>query len=132
MIEFEQKPLRSKSVDLTPMVDMVFLLLIFFLLTSVFSIPRLPVDLPISETAQSQNANVVNLFLVKKDVIRLNDEIVSIEKLPDLLVKELQNNPQREVSLAADRNIPLEQVVRIMDAARRAGARQLSIQAVKN
>ena len=46
MIDFGEHVAERKSLDLTPMLDVVFLLLIFFLLTSIFARPLLPLDLP--------------------------------------------------------------------------------------
>jgi biopolymer transport protein ExbD len=78
--------LREEDVDLTPLVDCVFMLLIFFMVTTVFITSKgLNVDMPKDSTAESKPGKDINLIIEEDGVLELNGEVVSIEALPDQL-----------------------------------------------
>ena len=109
--------------DLTPMIDVVFQLLIFFMVTAVFAItPGLDIKLPEAETAQAPDKE--NLFIVvdQDGNMKLNHKSVTFANLKDELVSKraiLDNTTA--IIIQGDERATHGQIVNIMDIAREVG-----------
>ena len=128
MIEFEEERRlveRSRGPDLTPMIDVVFLLLIFFLLTSYVILPSIQVNLPESETALVNEPAELSLTITEDRRLYLNDEAISENRLEEALRAIFSRNPNGIV-IQSDRRVPFGFVVEIMDLTKRAGAENIS------
>ena len=126
MIDFGGHVRERKNLDLTPMIDVVFLLLIFFMLTSIFAKPLLPLALPEAATGVVAREPEVTITLSENKVY-LNGQDVPMEGLPALLVSMLAGRGDRDISLRSDKSVPFGRVVMIMDIAKQAGAENISI-----
>jgi biopolymer transport protein ExbD len=119
---FEQEQQEKQGLELTPLIDMVFLLLIFFLLTSYYSKPHIPVTLPESERAEWLEESGIMIVIQENNMILLNNwPFTDIELLPELRHLMLQSS-EKEVRLQVDRNVVFDRVVAVMDTAKKAGA----------
>lgn len=122
MINLSMFARKSRSVDMTPMIDMVFLLLIFFLLTSVFAVPSINSDLPASSTEQKTD-KLDSLVTLKADGrVLINETEVAPDELEAALTGIISESTDKVITLAADREVNFESIVKIMDSAVRAGA----------
>lgn len=131
---------ENVEVNLTPLIDVVFLLLIFFMVTTTFDRhARLKVSLPESsaETTQQKDEPLV-LSIDAKGNYFLNDrQIVNqqLDTLKQALRKTIgeKNQDYKDVALVlrADANTPHQSVVRAMDAASQLGMTRLSIATVE-
>jgi biopolymer transport protein ExbD len=129
MIEFDtDRDLIGKSggPDMTPMIDMVFLLLIFFLLTSIILRPVLEVDLPESETAETEETRGTTVSVRENGDLFLNGGETGFDSLPGKLTAALLESGSGSVVVQADRGVDFEVIVRIMDIARRSRADSVS------
>jgi biopolymer transport protein ExbD len=124
--EFDELISREKWPDLTPMIDMVFLLLIFFLLTSFLSRPQVPVALPESEFAEPDKAVEVLVTIDRNGVVYLNGEPTPEEELPAALGRLEAFRSTKEVLIRADREVAFGKVVGVMDSSKKGGARDLA------
>ncbi len=132
---------ESVEVNLTPLIDVVFLLLIFFMVTTTFDRhARLKVSLPESsvKTSQQQKEPLV-LSIDAKGNYFLNDRQLVNQQLNTLKqalqkVIGLHNEDYKDVALVlrADANTPHQSVVRAMDAASQLGLTKLSIATVES
>jgi len=131
---------ESVEVNLTPLIDVVFLLLIFFMVTTTFDRhARLKVSLPESSTkAAQQKSDPLILSIDAKGNYFLNDRQIINQQLATLkqaIQKTLTNDNVniKDVSLVlrADANTPHQSVVRAMDAASQLGLTRLSIATVE-
>ncbi|HBG06137.1 MAG: hypothetical protein A2075_02445 [Geobacteraceae bacterium GWC2_58_44] len=127
MIDFGEHLPEKKALDLTPMIDVVFLLLIFFLITSIFSRPSLPLDLPEAETAQMAGEPDVSVAVKLDGTISLNGRGIALAELYPALHAIYQGKQQRGISLVSDRGVPFGRVVEVMDQAKKAGADSISV-----
>jgi len=121
----------SPILDLTPMVDVVFLLIIFFMVSTTFITLEtgLPVDLPQATTAESQAQGLPTVTVDADGQVYLGGSAISEEALVPALETLLAERNTGVVILRADQNVSHGTTVRIMDAIKRAGAERVAIAA---
>jgi len=124
--EFEESLTSEVGPDLTPMIDMMFLLLLFFLLTSFLARPSIPVTLPETETAEVHEQPEITITLFKDGRILLDNEPVSERSLSRKLQRAYTVSRSREVVIQADRGVVFDRVIRIMDISKKSGAESIS------
>jgi biopolymer transport protein ExbD len=124
--EFDESLEKSSSPDLTPLIDMVFLLLIFFLLTSFLVRPSIQVSLPETETAQVNEDPGISITIKKNGSLLLNGEPVTKEILAISLSTILSNPEQKVVMIQSDKEVRFGLVIEIMDLSKKAGAENIS------
>jgi biopolymer transport protein ExbD len=112
--------------DMTPMIDMIFQLLIFFLLTSFFILPAVSVALPRSRSQQTQPPSALSLTIERDGGLLLAGRRVEMGELQALLATALVQRNDRTVVIQSDRGVPFGRVVQVMEAARDGGAQDIS------
>lgn len=127
---------ESVEVNLTPLIDVVFLLLIFFMVTTTFDRhAKLKVSLPeSSQKATQQQSDPLVLSIDAKGNYFINGRQVvnqSLDTLKQALQKIIGENTDMALVLRADANTPHKAVVRAMDAASQLGLTKLSIATVE-
>ena len=128
-MEFEGLQHNRKVPSLTPLIDIVFLLLVFFMLTAHFVKDEvLDISLPDAESAQQlKDEKFLEVLIKKGGVISINKEIIAKEKIYDYFQKKLPDMDNKQIILRGDTKTELGLVVSIMDAARKAGTKSLDI-----
>lgn len=128
-MQFEGLQRRRKTPSLTPLIDIVFLLLVFFMLTAHFVEDQsLDIALPEAESAISlEESDSLIIVLDEHGQILLNKKPVSLLVLTDTLREAIQERSNKQVILRGDQSTALGLMVKIMDAARKAGAESLDI-----
>jgi biopolymer transport protein ExbD len=127
---------ENVEVNLTPLIDVVFLLLIFFMVSTTFDKhAKLKVSLPESSTkAVKQEGDPLVLSIDAKGNYFLNERQIVNKKLNTLkqaIQKTIGDNKETSIVLRADANTPHQFVVRAMDAASQLGLTKLSIATVE-
>lgn len=118
------------SIDLTAMVDVVFLLIIFFMVSTTFITLEsgLPVDLPQAQSTQAQASGLPTVTITANEEIYLSGVQMSEADLLTSLEGVLADpDSSGVVVLRADRTVPHGLTVRIMDVIKRAGAQRIAI-----
>jgi biopolymer transport protein ExbD len=125
---------RNKGVDLnvTSLVDVLFLLLIFFMLASTFKrAGELELNLPESSTSGPVGvgaaAESVDLVLTEKGTLMLDGGAVTFETLPARLSSLRERRPRAQIMIQAETSVAHGQVVRLLDAVRTAGFKGVGI-----
>ncbi len=120
----------SLGISIAPLIDIVFLLLIFFMLTSHFDIiSGIDIALPdISERGSDQSMDTITVSLDKTGNCYLQKKKVTLKGL-FLQLKELAKEKKINLILNADRDVTHGHVVRIMDLAKKAGINSIIIAA---
>jgi biopolymer transport protein ExbD len=118
------------NFDLTPLIDIIFQLVIFFMITSVFKVaPGIVVDLPTSKSAQTVTTNEIRILAVTELEIYVNKDRTNIEGLKEILLRNIANdgtgNPQ--AILEADKKADYQLVVSVLDAVRQSGITNVSL-----
>jgi biopolymer transport protein ExbD len=117
--------LRFAQLDLIPMIDIVFQLILFFLVSTVFAIlPALQVNLPESETAGAAETGALVITLQADGTLGFNHRPVTLKDLEAAVAGfDTGGTPKNQypVSIEADAKAPSGQVVAIFDVLRKQG-----------
>jgi biopolymer transport protein ExbD len=115
------------SLDMAPLIDVVFQLLIFFMLTSSFSNPALKLDLPKAAEHDQKSPEVLVLSVDKRGTIYVNREQIALDDLKPKLSLKLSHLTDKSIHLQGDKEMPYGLFVQIMDIGRQAGAKQIHV-----
>lgn len=123
---------EDAGLNMTPLIDVVFLLLLFFMVTSTLKDETaLTVDLPQSTASPTPvQKNSLTLVINLEGDYFLNGALLpdsEVEPLMAALQKAAGDNPDPLLNIHADRNVAYEKVVRVMEAARRLGYDHLNV-----
>jgi biopolymer transport protein TolR len=110
------------EINVTPLVDVMLVLLVIFILTAPLLTSAIRLDLPQSQASQAGEApESITLSLTTTGDIFINDKPVSMAELPNALQQVAIQKPQVEVQLRADQAVPYGQVLNLMGLAQQAG-----------
>jgi len=116
------------TLDMAPLIDVVFQLLIFFMLSSTFVVPNLELSLPEVDSSSGPSQQSALVVSVDRDgMIFLNHEPLGRREIRQRLETRLAKQEDKTVNLRMDGSRPHEEFVRLMKELRDAGARQLQI-----
>ena len=119
---------RVSSVTLISFADVIFLLLIFLLISSNFiTHSGIKVNLPSSSTLQNEYNRNISVTITREEDLFVNDISATWENLPTLLNQMLIDDPEQVVVIRADQEIPLKQVVKLLDIAKLSGTNRFFI-----
>ena len=118
--------LKKGQLDIAPLVDVVFLLLIFFMLTSSFIFqPGIKVNLPKAVTSEALHEKSLVILVTNSDVIYLNDRAITSKELNSRL--RIAAKEKKPLLIKADRRASMGKIVEIWDMCRDAGISQINI-----
>lgn len=119
------------GVDLSPMLDVIFQLILFFLVSTTFSaLPAINVNLPESSTSKGVETSSITITAQEDGTLWFNDEQVSVEQLKKLLEEfDTAEVPRNEfpVSISADSNVTNGRIVELFDVIRYGGFSAVSL-----
>ena len=127
-MDFSGRPRTKQELNVAPLIDVVFLLLIFFMLASTFIKPE-AIDLMLEGSSTGGNAaeKMLNIEVVVDGTIRLNGLRLSMPQLETELASRIQGDQTRPVTIKAAAEVPVQTLVSIMDRVRAAGTNNLRL-----
>ncbi|MCS7182461.1 MAG: biopolymer transporter ExbD [Thermoanaerobaculum sp.] len=134
-MRFSRPRSRTPRIDISPLIDVVFQLLLFYAVTTQFVTPeRLKLQLPeakTAETARTPSAQETEILVTSSGAIYLGGQEVSEDRLEGELRGLLKGQTDRSVTIRGDKGAPYGIVMRVLDAARLAGAQHINLVASK-
>lgn len=121
MVKLNKQVSKSFSLDLVPMINVVFLLLIFFMLTSTGIQQYKDIELPRAQSSEELSGQNIVVVVFPDGRISLDKAWVDSESLIIELEKKLQKGKNRSVEIQADKNVPFEVFGKIIENAQSAG-----------
>ena len=126
-VNFTRPKADEPTMELTPMIDVIFQLLIFFMISSSFLYPSLQIQLPkVDDKGNVQSNQHLIVSISPEGEYFINNNLVNKEELEHSLREELSELDQKSVFFRADETVPYKQVVDIMKMANSAGALQFN------
>ncbi len=127
-MEFPRPPRRDVRIDISALIDVVFLRLIFFAVSTTFlESTGLELELPSADTSAAPESRDVTVWIGEEGNLRFDGRDLQLADLETDLKAALEQAERKFVVIMADRNARLEQVVQVMDLARKSGAVGLTI-----
>ena len=119
---------RRPSINITPLIDVMFLLLIFFMVSSTFRDQTgIDITLPEAQTGAQQERAQYTITVTADEVLLFEDDTITQDELKQILGDLVREEPDAVVTLSADEASPWQAVVRVIDTAREVGSTQLII-----
>jgi len=128
MLHLPPKEQPRININLAALIDIVFLLLIYFLLTSNFiEQDSLNIQLPKVETTGMLGQDHIVIKIDNNGNYFLDELQITEKYLARILASRLRNSKDRSVLVKADRRVVYDRVIRVMDLAKKSGARKLML-----
>ena len=117
------------EINVTPLLDLAFVLLIIFMITTPLLESSMNLVIPSSATANGpiSKADVQTISIDRDGVIRLNTEALDVETVSNRLLQLKGANPELAVLIRPDRDLPVQRLVAVMDAVQHAQITKVGI-----
>ncbi|MBG9389233.1 ExbD/TolR family protein [Caenimonas aquaedulcis] len=125
-LERTQGPQPMSDINMTPLVDVMLVLVVIFIITAPLLASSIRLDLPRTDAARPSDApKFVTVVLDKSGQAFIDDKPLAAAPLAARFAQAARENPDMEVQLRADRSVPYGRVVEVMGAAQKAGLNRI-------
>lgn len=126
----KRKPDEEWEINITPMLDIVFIMLIFFIVTTSFvREPGINPDRPLAETAKAKERANILIAVSSADQVWMNNRAVALHGIRQLVEAARTENPLSSVVIVADQGASTGLVLDLMDNVRAAGVTSIALAA---
>ncbi len=132
MKKFRRKKAVSIKLDIAPLIDVMFMLLLFFLLASSFLNPSILLNLPNAGNNEKINKKSIIISIDDKENIYINRDLIELKDFEITLAKKIKYSPEKKIIFQGDENILYKKFVKILDIIKRSGAKEVAIAHKKN
>lgn len=130
-MRFRERTDTEQRVDISPLIDMVFILLIFFMVSTTFvKDMKLDLNRPSASTATAASTKAIRLYIDKAGDVYMDGQPVRVWVIQSRLRDRLASSTEQQVLVVTDDQVPAGRLVEIVDQARRAGARDVGVATV--
>lgn len=132
-VTFSRRQRRKPAeLNMSPLIDMIFILLIFFVVTTSF-VREAGVDVqrPVAQTAETKDSTNIVIAITADNFVVVESKPIDVRSVQSYMERFLMQNPNGSVVLAADRNSRSGLVIQVLDSCRLAGVKNLSVAAKK-
>ncbi len=127
-MDFEGRSRIHAHLDIAPLIDIVFLLLVFFMLTSTFMTPEaIDLELPESSSATVTNVTPIVVALNPAGQLTLNGSNIQLDALRAAMEPLIQADTDAAITLKSDARTEVQQLLRVMDEIRAAGGTNIAL-----
>jgi len=128
MRDHSQKQEEDAEINMTPMLDIVFIMLIFFIVTAVFvKEAGISVNKPEAESALIQKQVSILIAVTPTDKVFINRQEIKVEDVRTTVEKLHAENPKGSIAIQADERAKAGIVLKVYDAIRKAGVERIAI-----
>lgn len=131
-MRYREKKDDLQAIDITPMIDMVFILLIFFMVSTTFvKDMKLDLDRPAASSAVTASTKAIRLYIDSNGDTFLDGEPVQVWVIQSRLRDQLKTMTSKAVLVITDDGVPAGKLVEVVDQARLAGATDVGVATVE-
>lgn len=132
-MEFERRERFARHIDLTALVDIVFHLMVFFMLTTSFAVVQ-SMELTLPSEAKSAPAatqmKLMRILIAQGGAVTVDERPVTIDSLQMLLADRIGNDPDTNVVIYTAQGVSVQQLVSVLDLVYFAGGRNVQVDKV--
>ena len=131
-IRQKKRSQEKAEIKIAPLIDMVFILLIFFIVTTSFvSETGISIEKPSATTGKDLQGETLFVGVTSSGEIYVSGQRIGLFTLKPILENKLRNQPKLSVVLVADKTVPAEVIVRVMDEVRLSGINKIALSTKK-
>jgi len=134
MLDIDEFPIKRKetTLNLTAMIDIIMVLLLFFISTTTFSKLGVKINQPVSSQSRSvERRDISEIGIASNGTLYYENQEISKEDLRDLIFMLLKVNPDTVMILNPDKDTPTQFLITVLDVCKEAGIQKISIAAKK-
>jgi biopolymer transport protein ExbD len=129
-MKFKRNLTAKHNIDMIPMIDVVFQLILFFLVSTTFAmLPGISLNLPESSTTEAAEITPLSVTIINRDELYLNKDKIPFDHLESALVNiytEEQFKTQN-ITLEADESVPYGLIIEVLDILRKSGFQNINL-----
>ncbi|NOZ09647.1 MAG: biopolymer transporter ExbD [Gammaproteobacteria bacterium] len=127
-MDFEGRARIHSHLDIAPLIDIVFLLLVFFMLTSTFLVPQaIELKLPESSSSDAADTTSITVSLDQAGQLALNGERIALGQLRMAIEPLLKQDTESAITLKSDAHAEVQLLLKVMDELRAAGGSNIAL-----
>jgi len=131
-MRFKQKSQNVDNIDVSPLIDMVFILLIFFMVTTTF-VKDMKVDLnrPSASSASLASQKVIRVYIDNAGEIYIDNQSVKLWAIQSKLRDLLRTSSEKSILVVTDSDIAVSNLIDVVDECRMSGAKDIAVSTTK-
>ena len=127
-MRYQENEEIDRQIDMSPLIDMVFILLIFFMVTTTFvKDMKLELNRPSASSGEAASSKSTRVFIDKFGDIYLDDQSVRLYTLQSKLRDTLRASTEKTVLVVTDESVPAKRVLEVIDQIKLAGATDVGV-----
>ena len=127
-MRYRKRKQDEATVDISPLIDMVFILLIFFMVTTTFvKDMKLDLNRPSASTATSASTKSIRIFIDKYGDVYIDNQPVRVYVLQSKLRDMLRTSTDKSLLVVTDENVAAKIVIEVVDQCKLAGAKDVGV-----
>jgi len=127
-MRFRRKEQTVDHIDVSPLIDMVFILLIFFMVTTTFvKDMKLDLNRPGAASSSLVNEKVIRVYIDSNREIYIDNQLIKVWAIQSKLRDLLRISAQKAVLVVTDSEIPVESVIDVIDECKMSGAEDVAV-----
>lgn len=131
-MRLRRKDQTVDHIDVSPLIDMVFILLIFFMVTTTFvKDMKLDLDRPSAASASLVNEKVIRVYIDGNREIYIDNQPIQVWAIQSKLRDLLRSSTSKAVLVVTDTEIPVESLIDVIDECKMSGAKDVAVSTTK-
>ena len=131
-MRFKQKSQNVDNIDVSPLIDMVFILLIFFMVTTTFvKDMKLDLNRPSAASATSASTKVIRVYIDNTGEVYIDNQPIKVWAIQSKLRDLLRTSVDKSVLVITDTDIPVNNLIDVIDECRMSGAKDVAVSTTK-
>jgi biopolymer transport protein ExbD len=131
-MRFKPKSQQVDNIDVSPLIDMVFILLIFFMVTTTFvKDMKLDLNRPSAASASIAPTKVIRVYIDNSSEIYIDNQPVKVWAIQSKLRDMLRSSVDKSVLIITDTDIPVNSLIDVIDECKMSGAKDVAVSTTK-
>jgi len=127
-MKFIKKKADVQNIDISPLIDVVFILLIFFMVSTTFVKDlQLEIDRPSASSSTSSSSKVIRVAIDKNSEVYVDNQPVKVWAIQSKLRDLLRVSTEKSILVITDEGVPVKTLVNVVDECRMSGAKEVAV-----